>query len=107
MLSQQKAQLPARGLIMPADIMTRWRVSVSKETDISLRRFMAQRGLKKSDLSKFVEDAVKWRIFDQTLTEVRDKFADMPDDKLQTLVDSACSSRRTPDASSPFAQTPS
>jgi hypothetical protein len=33
--------------------------------------------MKKGDLSKFIEDAVKWRVFDQTLAEARDKFADV------------------------------
>jgi hypothetical protein len=51
--------------------MTKWTVSVSKETDISVRTFLAQRGMKKGDLSKFIEDAVKWRVLDRTLAEVR------------------------------------
>ena len=61
---------------------TRWTVSVSKETDIAVRSFLAQRGLKKGDLSKFVEDAVRWRVLDQTITEVRGKFADLPPEEL-------------------------
>jgi hypothetical protein len=36
---------------------TRWTVSVSKETDIIVRSFLAQRGMKKGDLSKFIEDS--------------------------------------------------
>ena len=44
-----------------ADNMTRWTVMVSKETDISLRSFLAQRGMKKGDLSKFIEEAVRWK----------------------------------------------
>src|SRR3954451_14432581 len=50
---------------------TRWTVSVSKETDITVRSFLAQRGMKKGDLSKFIEEAVKWRVLDQTMTEAR------------------------------------
>ncbi|RYE51688.1 MAG: hypothetical protein EOP21_00740, partial [Hyphomicrobiales bacterium] len=46
--------------------MTRWTVSVSKQTDIAVRTLLAQRGLKKGDLSKFIEDAVKWRVLEQT-----------------------------------------
>ena len=42
---------------MPHDT-TRWTVSVSKETDITVRSFLAQRGMKKGDLSKFIEEAV-------------------------------------------------
>ena len=71
---------------MPDDT-TRWTVSVSKETDIAVRSFLAQRGMKKGDLSKFIEEAVKWRVFDQTLTEVREKFADLPAAELQSLID--------------------
>ena len=79
---------------MATDDMTRWTVMVSKDTDIALRSFLAQRGLKKGDLSRFVEEAVKWRVFDETLTEVREKFADLPPDELQAMVDEACASVR-------------
>jgi hypothetical protein len=41
---------------MPDDTI-RWTVSVSKETDITVRSFLAQRGLKKGDLSKFIEES--------------------------------------------------
>lgn len=80
---------------MATDDMTRWTVMVSKDTDIALRSFLAQRGLKKGDLSRFVEDAVKWRVFTETLTEVREKFADLPPDELQAMIDEACASVRT------------
>jgi hypothetical protein len=40
---------------------------VSKDTDITVRSFLARRGMKKGDLSKFIEEAVKWRVHDQTL----------------------------------------
>ena len=82
---------------MPDDT-TRWTVSVSKETDITVRSFLAQRGLKKGDLSKFIEDAVKWRVFDQTLTEVRSKFADVPPAELESLIEEAVSAARRANA---------
>jgi len=78
---------------MPNDT-TRWTVSVSKETDIAVRSFLAQRGLKKGDLSKFIEEAVKWRVFDRTLAEVRGKFADVPPAELESLIDEAVASVR-------------
>ncbi len=78
---------------MPDD-MTRWTVSVSKATDISVRSFLAQRGMKKGDLSKFIEDAVKWRVFDQTLGEIRGKFADIPPEELESLIEDAVISAR-------------
>ena len=80
---------------MTTDNTTRWTVTVSKETDIALRSFLAQRGMKKGDLSKFIEDAVRWRVFDQTVREVRDKFADLPPDELQAMIDEACASVRS------------
>lgn len=67
---------------------------VSKETDIALRSFLAQRGLKKGDLSKFIEEAVKWRVFDQTLAETREKFADLTPEDLQAMIDEATASVR-------------
>jgi hypothetical protein len=76
------------------DGMTRWTVSVSKETDISVRSFLAQRGMKKGDLSKFIEEAVKWRVLDQTMAEVRSKFADMPVAELESLIDEAITAVR-------------
>lgn len=78
---------------MPGDT-TRWTVSVSKETDIAVRSFLAQRGMKKGDLSKFIEDAARWRILDQTLAEARSRFSDMPPDKLEALLDEAVAETR-------------
>ena len=49
----------------------RWTVKISKDTDISVRSFLARRGLKKGDLSKFIEEAVRWRVFDQTVAETK------------------------------------
>ena len=79
---------------MAGQDMTRWTVMVSKKTDIALRSFLAQRGLKKGDLSKFIEEAVKWRVFDQTLAETREKFADLASEDLQALIDEATASVR-------------
>ena len=53
------------------DTNVRWTVKISKDTDISVRSFLARRGLKKGDLSKFIEEAVRWRVFDQTVAETK------------------------------------
>jgi hypothetical protein len=79
---------------MPDDTMTRWTVSVSKDTDIAVRSFLAQRGMKKGDLSKFIEDAVKWRVLDQTMAEARSKFDDMAPESLDALIDEAVTTTR-------------
>jgi len=68
---------------------TRWTVKVSKDTDIAVRSLLAQRGMKKGDLSKFIEDAVRWRVFDQTLSETRAAFSDLAPEALQDLIDEA------------------
>jgi hypothetical protein len=79
---------------MPDDTTTRWTVSVSRDTDIAVRSFLAQRGMKKGDLSKFIEEAVKWRVLDQTMAEARSKFADMPAEELESVIDEAVAAAR-------------
>lgn len=79
---------------MPDTTITRWTVSVSRDTDIAVRSFLAQRGMKKGDLSKFIEDAVKWRVLDQTMAEARAGFADLPPDAVQALADEAVAAVR-------------
>jgi hypothetical protein len=79
---------------MPDDTQTRWTVSVSRKTDISVRSYLARRGMKKGDLSKFIEEAVKWRLLDQTIAEVREKFADMSSAELESLIDEAVTAVR-------------
>jgi hypothetical protein len=74
---------------MPETEITRLTITWSKETDLALRSYLGAQGLKKGALSKFIEDAVKWRLFDQTVNEVRQGFADLPPDELQTMIDEA------------------
>jgi hypothetical protein len=59
-----------------------------------VRSFLAQRGMKKGDLSKFIEEAVKWRLLDQTMAEARSKFADLPPEELDSLVAEAVAATR-------------
>lgn len=76
-----------------ADV-TRWTVNVAAETDIEVRTYLAQRGMKKGDLSRFIEDSVKWRLLDLTLAEARSKFDDMPVDDLENLIGEAVAEAR-------------
>jgi hypothetical protein len=73
------------------DESTRWTVKVSKETDIALRTYLAQSGLRKGDLSKFIEEAVRWRVLDRTAAGVRERAGRMDPDELQALIDDAVS----------------
>ena len=79
---------------MSRDTTARWTVSVSKNTDIAVRSFLAQRGIKKGDLSKFIEDAVKWRVLEQTMAEARSPFSDMTPEALESLIDEAVTATR-------------
>ena len=66
---------------------TRLTISWSKQADLALRSFLGAQGMKKGDISKFIEEAVRWRIFHQTVSEAREAFADVPPDELQRMID--------------------
>jgi hypothetical protein len=67
----------------------RWTISVSSETDLSLRGFLGAQGMKKGDLSKFVEDAVRWRMLDRTVQAVKERNQDISADMLEAMIDEA------------------
>lgn len=68
---------------------TRLTITWSKDADHALRTFLGSQGMKKGDLSKFIEEAVRWRIFHQTVREARAAFADVSPDELQKMIDEA------------------
>ena len=67
----------------------RWNIKVSKETDLTLRTFLGARGMKKGDLSKFIEEAVRWRAFQRTVEDIKARNADADPDEIQRIVDEA------------------
>ena len=67
----------------------RWTVKVSRDTDVSLRSFLAQRGMKKGDLSKFIERAVQKEVFAQTVAGVQARHAGVPEEQIEAAVDDA------------------
>ena len=71
------------------EVAVRWNIKVSKETDLTLRTFLGARGMKKGDLSKFIEDAVRWRIFQRTIEDIKARNADADPDEIQRIVDAA------------------
>lgn len=76
----------------------RWTVTVAKETDAALRAFLGAQGMRKGDLSKFIEDAVRWRMLDRTVQDVRARNADRTADELQAMIDEACADVRAKQA---------
>ncbi|MFH0351836.1 MAG: ribbon-helix-helix domain-containing protein [Chromatiales bacterium] len=71
------------------DEVIRWTVKVSKDTDVSLRSFLAQRGMKKGDLSKFIERAVQKEVFAQTVATVQARNAGVPLEQIEAAIDDA------------------
>ena len=67
----------------------RWTIKVSKDTDIALRSYLGQHGMKKGDLSKFVEEAVRWRVLDKTVDEVQARNEDVPDEEIEVAINEA------------------
>ena len=79
---------------MPEPSVTRLTISWSKDTDLALRSYLGSQGLKKGALSHFIEDAVKWRLFNQTVGEVREAFAGVPADEINGMINEAVKSVR-------------
>jgi Mg/Co/Ni transporter MgtE len=79
---------------------TSWTLPVSPETDAVVRDFLTQHGKTAADLPQFVEEAVKWRVFDQTLAEARAAVADLSPDELAQILDEAVAAARKETAGS-------
>jgi|NGEPerStandDraft_6_1074524.scaffolds.fasta_scaffold284512_1 hypothetical protein len=76
------------------DDPVRWTIKVSKETDIAVRSFLAQRGYKKGDLARFIEDAVRWRVLDKTVAETKAKNAALAPEAIESAIDEALAAVR-------------
>ena len=72
----------------------RWNIKVSKDTDLTLRTFLGSQGMKKGDLSKFVEEAVRWRGLQRTIQDIRERNVGADPDEIQRVVDEAVSEVR-------------
>ena len=67
---------------------------VSKDTDMAVRMFLAQRGMKKGDLAKFIEEAVRWRVLDQTVAQTKARNATVPAADIEAAINEALHSVR-------------
>ena len=67
--------------------MTRWNLSIPEETDRALRTFLARTGGKKGDLSRFVDEAVRRRVLDLTVRELKDRNSRDDQQELLDLID--------------------
>ena len=67
----------------------RWTIKVSRDTDLSLRSFLGAQGMKKGDLSKFVEEAVRWRVLERTVQRLKDRNQDIGSEEMEAMIDEA------------------
>ena len=72
----------------------RWNIKVSKETELTLRTYLGSQGMKKGALSKFIEEAVRRRVLQCTIQDIRARNADADPDEIQRIVDEAVSEVR-------------
>ena len=67
--------------------MVRWNITIPEETDRMVRAFLARNGGKKGDLSRFVDEAVRRRVFELTVQQVKDRNAGYDQQEILELVD--------------------
>ena len=53
--------------------MTRWNLVIPEKTNRAVRTYLARTGGKKGDLSRFVDEAVRRRVLDLTVRQVKDR----------------------------------
>lgn len=69
--------------------MTKWNLSIRDETDRAVRGFLARTGLKKGELSRFVEVAVRAELLRRTVGKIWEKNADLDADEVMKLANEA------------------
>ena len=67
--------------------MTRWNLIVSEKTDRTVRTYLARTGGKKGDLSRFVDDAVRRRVLDLTVRQVKEHNSRYDQREILDLID--------------------
>lgn len=69
--------------------MARWTISIPEKTDRAVRTYIARKGGKKGDLSKFVDQAVRGKIFDETVRQIKTRNAKFDQDEMLKMIDEA------------------
>lgn len=65
----------------------RWNIKVSKETDLTLRTYLGSQGMRKGDLSKFIEQAVRAHVFHCKVKYIKTRNAKTDPETLEALID--------------------
>lgn len=74
--------------------MTRWTLSIPDETDRTVRTYLARLGLKKGDLSKFVDEAVRRQVFARIVKDIKERNAGADPNELDRLIKEAVGQAR-------------
>ena len=67
--------------------MTRWNLTIPEKTNRAVRTYLARTGGKKGDLSRFVDEAVRRRVLDLTVRQVKDRNAQYDQQEILDLID--------------------
>ena len=67
--------------------MIRWNLFIPEKTDQVVRTFLARTGDSKGDLSRFVDEAVRRRVLDLTVREIKDRNSQYDQQQLLDLID--------------------
>ena len=68
----------------------RWNLVVSQDTDDTLRQFLASQGRgRKGELPRFVEDAVRTRIFELEVEQAKAENSGLPQTMIEDAIDEA------------------
>ena len=71
----------------------RWSIVVPEETDRALRTYLAKRGAKKGDISRFVEEAVKARLFELTVESIKKRNSGHEQNEIMAAIEDALADR--------------
>jgi Ribbon-helix-helix domain len=77
------------GGYMSTEEAVRWNIKVSKETDLSLRSFLGSQGMRKGDLSKFIEQAVLAHVFHRTVEDIQARNRNVDPAEIEAEIDAA------------------
>lgn len=69
--------------------MTTWNLTISEETDRSVRSYLARKGVSEADLSQFVDRAVRQTVFWETVAGIQERNNDLSPEEAQALADEA------------------
>ncbi len=72
---------------MPKAEQTRRTITWSRSTDRALQSFLGPKAANIGEVSQFVEDSVRWRLFDRTVQTVKERNASLDPEQIQDDID--------------------